>query len=142
MKLRTDTIGHFENPTEVNICDAVIYSGEGAQENDLVKLMIDEEHFVSIWIGQRSDGHTLILRSGPWKSECTEKLSSERVVDLMVKYLHKYLLTFYKVINTLNLITFMAKIEALEARGQTGKGANLSLFGSALTACVAGSQKG
>jgi len=28
MKLRTDTIGHFENPTEDNICDAVIYSGE------------------------------------------------------------------------------------------------------------------
>ena len=94
MKLRTDTIGHFENPTEDNICDAVIYSGEGAQENDLVKLMIDEEHFVSIWIGQRSDGHTLILRSGPWKNECTEKLSSERVVDLMVKYLHKDFLEF------------------------------------------------
>lgn len=72
MKLRTDTIGHFESPTEDNICDAVIYSGEGAQENDLVKLMIDEEHFVSVWIGQRSDGHTLILRSGSWKSECTE----------------------------------------------------------------------
>lgn len=36
MKLRTDTIGHFENPTEDIIRAAVIYSGEGAQENDLV----------------------------------------------------------------------------------------------------------
>ena len=94
MKLRTDTIGHFENPTEDNICDAVIYAGEGAMESDLVKLMTDEEHFVCIWIGQRSAGHTLILRSGPWKSECTEKLSSEMVVDLMVKYLHGDLLEF------------------------------------------------
>jgi len=61
MKLRTDTIGHFENPTEDIIRAAVIYSGEGTQENDLVKLMIDEEHFVSIWIGQKLEGHTLIV---------------------------------------------------------------------------------
>jgi hypothetical protein len=46
----------------------------------------------------------------------------------IIKYLHKYLLTLYKVINTLNLITCMAKIEALEARGQTGNGANFNLF--------------
>ena len=49
MELRTDTIGHFENPTEDNICDAVAYSGEGAQEGDIVKLMTDEEHFLCIW---------------------------------------------------------------------------------------------
>ncbi len=35
MKLRTDTIGHFDNPTENNILDAVIYSGEGGQEGPL-----------------------------------------------------------------------------------------------------------
>ena len=46
----------------------------------------------------------------------------------IIKYLHKYLLTFYKVINTLDLITFAAKIEALEARWQTGNGANFNLF--------------
>jgi hypothetical protein len=89
MKLRTDTIGHFENPTEAIIRDAVIYSGEGAREGDLVKLMTNEGHFLCIWIGQRSAGHTLIFRSGPWKLECTEKLSSEMVVDLMVRYLHE-----------------------------------------------------
>ena len=97
MKLQTDTIGHFENPTEDNIFDAVIYAGEGARESDLVKLMTDEDHFISIWIGQRSSGHTLILRTGPWKNECTEKLSSERVVDLMVKYLHGDYLEFKKI---------------------------------------------
>ena len=37
MKLRTDTIGHFESPTEDIIRDAVAYSGEGAHEGDLVK---------------------------------------------------------------------------------------------------------
>jgi hypothetical protein len=46
----------------------------------------------------------------------------------IIKYLHKYLLTFYKFINTLDLITFTAEIEALEARGQTGNGANFNLF--------------
>ncbi|CAK0764954.1 hypothetical protein CCP4SC76_4250004 [Gammaproteobacteria bacterium] len=89
MKLRTDTIGHFENPTEDVIRNAVVYSGEGAREGDLVKLVTDEGDFLCIWIGRRSTGHTLIFKSGPWKLECTEKLSSEMVVDLMVSYLHE-----------------------------------------------------
>ena len=97
MKLRTDTIGHFENPTEDIIRDAVVYSGEGAREGDLVKLMTDEGNFLCIWIGQRSAGHRLIFRSGPWKLECTEKLSSEMVVDLMVRYLHEDLSTLKEI---------------------------------------------
>ena len=36
MELRTDTIGHFDSPTENNIRDAVVYSGEGGQEVDIV----------------------------------------------------------------------------------------------------------
>jgi hypothetical protein len=88
MKLRTDTIGHFDNPTANNIRDAVSYSGEGGQEGDLVKLMNDDEHFLSIWVGQRSIGHRLTLRSGAWKLDSAEKLSSEMVVNLMVRYLH------------------------------------------------------
>ncbi len=88
MKLRTDTIGHFDNPTEENIREAIAYPGEGAQEGDLVKLMADEDHFLCIWIGKRAVGHILIFRSGPWKLECAEKLSSESVADLMVEYLH------------------------------------------------------
>ena len=60
MKLRTDTIGHFDKPTEDNIRDAVAYAGEGGLEGDLVKLMIDDEYFLSIWIGRRSVGHRLL----------------------------------------------------------------------------------
>lgn len=88
MKLKTDTIGHFDNPTENNIRDAVMYAGEGAREVDIVKLMIDDQHFLNIWIGKRSKGHLLILRTGPWKAECTEKLSSEKSVDLLISYLN------------------------------------------------------
>ena len=84
MKLRTDAIGHFDIPTELNIHDAVTNS----KENDLVKLMSDEVHFLSVWIGQQSVGHRLILKSGPWKQECTEKLSSKIVINLMIEYLH------------------------------------------------------
>jgi hypothetical protein len=93
MELRTDTIGHFDSPTENNIRDAVVYSGEGGQEGDIVKLMIDDEHFLSIWVGQRSIGHRLTLRSGAWKLDSAEKLSSEMVVDLMIKYLRDDLST-------------------------------------------------
>ena len=87
MKLRTDTIGHFDSPTNVKIRDAVIYPDEGAQEGDIVKLMTDDENFISICVGKRSIGHRLTLRSGTWKLESSEKLSSEIVVNLMVSYL-------------------------------------------------------
>jgi hypothetical protein len=40
MQLRTDNIGHFDYPTEDNIKDAVVYSGEGGQKGDVVKLML------------------------------------------------------------------------------------------------------
>ena len=83
MKLRTDAIGHFDVPTEDNIRNALVCSEEG----DLIKLMTDDEHFLSIWFGQQSEGHILILRSGPWKLECTQKLSSEVVACLMFRYL-------------------------------------------------------
>jgi hypothetical protein len=88
MKLRTDTIGHFESPSEKNISDAVIYPDEGAHEGDLVKLMTDDVNFISIWVGKRAIGHQLILRTGSWKLESSEKLSSEMVVKLMIGYLN------------------------------------------------------
>ncbi len=88
MKLRTDTIGHFDSPSEKNISDSVIYPDEGAHEGDLVKLMADDENFISIWVGKRDIGHRLTLRSGAWKLESSEKLSSEMIVSLMVSYLN------------------------------------------------------
>jgi len=105
MKLRTDTIGHFDNPTEDIICDAVVYSGEGAHEGDLVKLMTDEDNFLCIWVGQRSAGHRLILKTGPWKQECIEKLSSER---LSILWSDIYMMTF------LNLVKFSGQDHLIE----------------------------
>ncbi len=84
MKLRTDSIGHFENPTEKNISDAVVNSEEG----DIVKLMVDDQHYISIWAGRPSIGHILTLRSESWKLDSVEKQSSEIVVELMIGYLH------------------------------------------------------
>lgn len=79
--------------TEIIIRDALAYS----KENDSIKLMADDEHFLSIWFGKQSTGHVLILRSGPWKLECSEKLSSEVVADLM----HRYLLNDLSLLKTL-----------------------------------------
>jgi len=93
MKLRTDNFGHFDNPTEKNIRDAVTNSGEG----ELVKLMSDNENFLSIWVGQHSVGHILTLRTGEWKLDSAKKLPSELVVDLMIKYLHDDLSTLKEI---------------------------------------------
>jgi hypothetical protein len=87
MILRTDTIGHFDNPTESIIRDAIIYSGEGAYNGDVVKLMKDEGNYISIWIGKRTTGHALTLRSEKWKLDCSEKLSTEKVIGLFCDYL-------------------------------------------------------
>ena len=119
MKLRTDTIGHFDNPTEDNIREAIAYPGEGAMEGDLVKLMSDEEHFLCIWIGQRAVGHRLIFRSGPWKLECKEKLSSESVTALMAEYLHEDLSTLKKLKWTRPFdLVFLDNISKLQKRGK------------------------
>jgi hypothetical protein len=87
MILRTETIGHFENPDESLIRDSISYSGEGAQEGDLVKLMTDETSYISIWIGRRTIGHSLTLRSGSWKLDCSERLSTEDVIELFCDYM-------------------------------------------------------
>ena len=93
MKLRTDSIGHFDNPTEKNIRDAVVNS----EENDIVKLMVDDQHYISIWAGRESIGHILTLKSEAWKLDSIEKLSSEIVVELMVGYLHNDLSMLKKI---------------------------------------------
>ena len=83
MILKTDAIGHFDMPTEDNIREAFASSANG----ELIKLMSDDEHYLSIWFGKPSIGHTLTFKSGPWKHESAEKQSSEMVVNLMLKYL-------------------------------------------------------
>ena len=39
--------------------------------------MNDEEHFLSIWVGQRPAGHKRTIRSGEWKLESSQHQSSE-----------------------------------------------------------------
>ena len=88
MILRTDTIGHFENPTEINIKSAISYAGENAIENDLVKLMTDDENYLCIWIGKKETGHILELKCRSKKIACKERLNSEKATQVMIKYFH------------------------------------------------------
>ncbi|MFH0997617.1 MAG: hypothetical protein V1844_19290 [Pseudomonadota bacterium] len=88
MILRTDTIGHFEQPTEINFQSAISYPGENASVNDIVKLMIDDDNFLCIWIGKKEVGHTLELKSNSTKITCKEKLNSENAIQVMIRYLH------------------------------------------------------
>jgi len=88
MILRTDTIGHFKKPTEINIRAAISYPGENARENDLIKLMIEDDNYLCLWIGKREIGHLLELRFRSNKVTCKKKLSSESAIQIMIKYLH------------------------------------------------------
>ncbi len=90
--IRLYTLNSYEN-----IRDAVVYSGEGGHVGDIVKLISNDKNFLSIWVNKRSIGHRLTLRSGEWKLDSAEKLSSETVVDLMVRYLHSDLSTLKEI---------------------------------------------
>jgi hypothetical protein len=88
MKLRTDTVGHFENPTKSDIRSAISYPDENAAANDIVKLMIDDSNFLCIWIGEREVGHTLEINSKNKKITCSEKIDSETAIQRMTQYLN------------------------------------------------------
>ena len=88
MELRTDTIGHIEKPTEIDIRSAISYPGEKASEHDLVKLMIDETNYLCVWIGKKETGHTLEIRTDKTKLACKEKIDSESAIQVMIKYFH------------------------------------------------------
>jgi hypothetical protein len=95
MILRTDTIGHFENPTAANVDSAIAYAGEGVRENDLVKLMIDESNYLCVWIGNKASGHRLVLRYGSTTVDCIKRLDTTTAVEIMNNYL-KGDITWYK----------------------------------------------
>jgi hypothetical protein len=88
MRLRTDTIGHIEQPTELDIRSAISYPGEKASERDLVKLMIDDKNYLCAWIGKKEIGHTLEIITGTTKLACKEKFDSESAINLMIKYFY------------------------------------------------------
>lgn len=89
MKLRTDTIGHIDQPTEIDIRSAISYPGEKASERDIVKLMIDDSNYLCVWIGKKESGHALEIMNGTTKLACKEKFDSESAINLMIKYLHR-----------------------------------------------------
>ncbi len=88
MRLKTDTIGHIKEPTEIDIRSAISYPGEKASERDLVKLMIDDANYLCVWIGKKEIGHTLEIMTGTTKLACKEKFDSESAIHLMIKYFH------------------------------------------------------
>ena len=58
MQLRTDTIGHFNSPTEDNIKNAISYPNDIVIENDIVKLQINDDYYLCFWIGTEKKGHS------------------------------------------------------------------------------------
>ncbi|MBW1694199.1 MAG: hypothetical protein JRJ41_08570 [Deltaproteobacteria bacterium] len=88
MRLRTDTIGHIDKPTETDIQSAISYPGKKASENDLVKLMVDDTNYLCVWIGKKEIGHTLEIKTDSTKLACKEKFDSESAIQLMIKYFH------------------------------------------------------
>ena len=88
MELRTDTIGHIEKPTEIDIRSAISYPGEKASEHDLVKLMIDDTNYLCVWIGKKETGHTLEIKTDKTKLTSKEKIESESAIQVMIKYFH------------------------------------------------------
>ena len=109
-------------PQKRNIRDAVIYPDEGGQEGDIVKLMTDDDNFISIWIGKRTIGHQLTLKSGAWKLDSSDKFSSEIIVNFMISYLNGDLsklkeLQWHRPIATV-LFDNIAKLQALETENK------------------------
>jgi NAD(P)-dependent dehydrogenase (short-subunit alcohol dehydrogenase family) len=66
MILRTDTIGHFEKPTETKIREAISYPGENATENDIVKLISkprDDEALVNLVLTDEYDRLDILVNN-------------------------------------------------------------------------------
>ena len=91
MKLVSDTIGRKDNPTEKHIRDAIAYSDgeEGFCSEDLVRLQIDQDNYMVIWIGNKQTGHRLeLIQKGNKAIECVSRFDSETAIHLMTSYLN------------------------------------------------------
>jgi hypothetical protein len=89
MKLVSDTIGKKENPTEMDIRNAIAYSGgkEGFCGEDIVRLEIDRYNYLVIWIGSKQTGHRLeLIQTGKKAIECVSRFDSETAILLMTCY--------------------------------------------------------
>ena len=91
MKLVSDTIGKKDNPTEKDIRNAIAYSG-GEEEfcsEDIVRLQIDQDNYLVIWIGNKQTGHRLeLIQKGNKAIECVSRFDSETAIHLMTSYLN------------------------------------------------------
>jgi hypothetical protein len=91
MKLVSDTIGKKDNPTEKDIRNAIAYSGgeEGFCSEDIVRLQIDQDNYLVIWIGNKQTGHRLeLIQKGNKAIECVSMFDSETAIHLMTSYLN------------------------------------------------------
>ena len=91
MKLVSDTIGRKDNPTEKHIRDAIAFSDgdEGFCSEDIVRLQIDQDNYLVIWIGNKQTGHRLeLIQKGNKAIECVSRFDSERAIQLMTSYLN------------------------------------------------------
>lgn len=89
MMLFSDTIGRKEQPTEEDIKKAIAYAGEKFNVNDLVKLEIDQDNYLSVWIGDKQTGHRLeIRRRGAKNQEIILHIDSYTASKLMISYLN------------------------------------------------------
>ena len=64
MILRTDTVGHFDNPTEEDIKKAISYPNGNFHENDIVKLMMNKKSYLAVWIGKKENGISKMVADG------------------------------------------------------------------------------
>jgi hypothetical protein len=91
MKLVSDTIGRKDNPTENDIRNAIAYSDgeEGFCSEDIVRLQIDQDNYLVIWIGNKQTCHRLeLIQKGKKAIECVSRFDSETAIHLMTSYLN------------------------------------------------------
>ena len=84
MKLRSDALGNFDNPTAQNIEDAILYPNS---ENYIVRLDANDYDYLARWVGSKDVGHRLVLRFDNTTIECSKKLDSNTAIIIMKKYL-------------------------------------------------------
>ncbi len=93
MILRSDTIGIIENPTEVDIKNAICYAdNKKAYVGYFVNLLTDVEYdgdFLSISLNTKDIGHSITLRIGDDKITCTDNFKNETSRELATRYLHR-----------------------------------------------------
>ena len=89
--LVSDTIGRKDNPTENDIRNAIAYSDgeEGFCSEDIVRLQIDQDNYLVIWIGNKQTCHRLeLIQKGNKAIECVSRFDSETAIHLLTSYLN------------------------------------------------------